>query len=404
MKCTKCGNREVEFDFSIGTIICNFCGFLIEENIANSDLNFDIKNFSQSRIKGQIIKNLSFGKKTRNNDLTNILNSGIRRKINQLGNSLKLQTYHNESAFKLFVFAIQKGIINNRKLHIMCISCLYTICRKEKTPHLLIDFSDITQTRSNKIGIEFLKFTRMLNFSLPTIDPSLFIHRFAIKMNLGFKKNAIAMSALRIVARMKRDWISTGRRPTGLCGAALLLASKMHGIKRSQKEISSLVRIGNVSLRNRLREIDKTSISMLTRKNLDFGGGDDGNNDTLVDFQFSNQCRPPSKKNFLRDFPNSVYLIKKNNSLDCRKITRKMDGTEKSIKNYGQFYLKNFVTKKKPLKCLIKKEKVQVYLNNDFELIVKDHIWAEINSNYFFSQSIMPRSQKERPFYFSKII
>lgn len=401
MKCRKCGNSEVEFDFSIGTIICNFCGYLIEENIANADLNFDIKKLSQSRIKGQIIKNLTFGKKTRNNDLTNMLNSGIRRKINQLGNSLKLQTHHNESAFKLFVFAIQKGIINNRKLHIMCISCLYTICRKEKTPHLLVDFSDITQTRSNKIGIEFLKFTRLLNFSLPTMDPSLFIHRFAIKMNLGFKKTSVANSALRIVARMKRDWISTGRRPTGLCGAALLLASKMHGIKSSQKEISSLVRIGNVSLRNRLKEIDKTSISILTRKKLDFGGGDDGNNDTLVDFKFCYHSRPPSKKRFLKDLPNSVYLLKKNNNQDNREMTPEINEIEN--KNHGHLYVKDFVKKKKDSKHLIKEKKVQIYLNNDFEIIVKDHIWTEINSNYFFPQSIIPRSQKERPFYFSKI-
>ena len=31
------------------------------------------------------------------------------------------------------------------------------------------------------------------------------------------------MTAMRLVARMKRDWIHHGRRPAGLCGAGMYL-------------------------------------------------------------------------------------------------------------------------------------------------------------------------------------
>jgi len=30
------------------------------------------------------------------------------------------------------------------------------------------------------------------------------------------------MTAMRLVQRMKRDWMSTGRRPSGLCGAGMV--------------------------------------------------------------------------------------------------------------------------------------------------------------------------------------
>ena len=36
------------------------------------------------------------------------------------------------------------------------------------------------------------------------------------------------MTALRLVARMKRDWIVAGRRPAGICAAALLIAGSGH--------------------------------------------------------------------------------------------------------------------------------------------------------------------------------
>jgi transcription factor IIIB subunit 2 len=32
---------------------------------------------------------------------------------------------------------------------------------------------------------------------------------------------------------MNRSWITTGRRPNGLCGAAILIAAKIHGFRRT---------------------------------------------------------------------------------------------------------------------------------------------------------------------------
>lgn len=50
-------------------------------------------------------------------------------------------------------------------------------------------------------------------------DPCLYIPRFAHKLELGDKTHEVSMTAMRLVQRMKRDWMHTGRRPSGLCGA-----------------------------------------------------------------------------------------------------------------------------------------------------------------------------------------
>jgi len=41
-------------------------------------------------------------------------------------------------------------------------------------------------------------------------------------LEFGDKEHDVAMTALRLVSRMKRDWIHHGRRPSGLCGAGKL--------------------------------------------------------------------------------------------------------------------------------------------------------------------------------------
>jgi len=72
---------------------------------------------------------------------------------------------------------------------------------------------------------------------MPVIDPSLFIHRFCDKLEFGEKLSVVSMTALRLLQRMKRDWICHGRRPTGLVGAAILIAARYHGFKRTTNQI-----------------------------------------------------------------------------------------------------------------------------------------------------------------------
>ena len=50
-------------------------------------------------------------------------------------------------------------------------------------------------------------------------DPCLYIQRFAHRLEFGDKTHDVAKTALRLVSRMKRDWMVQGRRPSGLCGA-----------------------------------------------------------------------------------------------------------------------------------------------------------------------------------------
>jgi transcription factor IIIB subunit 2 len=87
---------------------------------------------------------------------------------------------------------------------------------------MLLDFSDILQTNVFVLGHTFLRFCQTLQFAVPVVDPSLYIPRFCQKLEFEEKTQQVANTALRLVQRMKRDWIQTGRRPAGICGAGML--------------------------------------------------------------------------------------------------------------------------------------------------------------------------------------
>lgn len=129
---------------------------------------------------------------------------------------------------------------------------------------MLIDFSDVLHANVYSLGNTFLKLTRLLNIDLPLLDPSLYLSRFASQLEFGDKTHAVTMDALRLVQRMKRDWIHYGRRPAGICGACLLIAARMHGFKRTQAEVIKVVKIGDITLRKRLNEFAETPSAELT--------------------------------------------------------------------------------------------------------------------------------------------
>jgi transcription factor IIIB 90 kDa subunit len=88
--------------------------------------------------------------------------------------------------------------------------------------------------------------------------------RFANRLEFGDKTHEVSMTAQRLVQRMKKDSIHSGRRPSGLCGAALLLAARMHDFSRKPNDIVRVVKIHESTLRKRLLEFGETPSSALT--------------------------------------------------------------------------------------------------------------------------------------------
>lgn len=138
-----------------------------------------------------------------------------------------------EAAFRLLKYADNCSFFKKGKnIELYAAAALYITLRFKKAPFLLIDFSDKMNVGLFKLARCYLKLSKNFGFQeeLPLIDPCLFIYRYCRMLNLGDKARAVAMTAIRLIKRMKRDWMCQGRRPSSLCGAALLIATKIHKV------------------------------------------------------------------------------------------------------------------------------------------------------------------------------
>eukprot|EP00922_Rhytidocystis_sp_ex-Travisia-forbesii_P051600 GHVS01076535.1.p1 GENE.GHVS01076535.1~~GHVS01076535.1.p1 ORF type:complete len:222 (-),score=25.72 GHVS01076535.1:7-672(-) len=161
--------------------------------------------------------------------------------LQKIADHLRLNSQCVEAAQRVYLMAVQRSFTVGRRNLYVASACLYAICRREKSPHMLIDFSDVLQTPVKTLGQVFMKMVRLLHLQVPHIDPSLFMERFASQMDLGDKTLSVASTAVRLIQVMTRDWLSTGRRPTGLCGAALLIAARYHSIKMNAEDIADVL-------------------------------------------------------------------------------------------------------------------------------------------------------------------
>ena len=117
-----------------------------------------------------------------------------------------------------------------------------------------------------ELGATYTKLVRSLHLEgkLPLVDPAHYIGRFAALLEFGAETQKVAQDAMRLVARFDKDWLRVGRRPSGICGACLLLAARMNNFRRSVEEIVQVVKIADTTIKKRLEEFKNTPSGALT--------------------------------------------------------------------------------------------------------------------------------------------
>ncbi|CAH6721538.1 transcription factor IIIB 70 kDa subunit [[Candida] jaroonii] len=270
--CSKCGQASLQADMTgnSGALTCIKCGFVAHESPMVSELIYSESSSGATSVQGTMVgagqarANVG-GRQNAMDSREQTLATG-KRNIRDLATALRIPDYIFESACGWFKLALSHNFVQGRRSQNVTAACLYIACRKEKTHHMLIDFSSKLQISVFSLGATFLKMVKTLHIvKLPLADPSLFISHFVDK--LGFEdpgKINVIRDATQLAKRMSADWIHEGRRPAGVAGACVLLASRMNGYRRTNNEIVAVAHVAEDTLARRLREFRETDSGSLS--------------------------------------------------------------------------------------------------------------------------------------------
>lgn len=172
MKCTNCGSEEEHSDEIKGETLCAGCGRVkigksIVANLAFNNQNVTGKFGSKTGEYSQI---RSIWARGRDSDEFRLAKAF--KMINHIGNALNLPSYIIEASQRLYKLVQGQNWVQGRHTSHVVAASMYITCRRERTPHLLIDFSDKLQVNLYTLGSTYLKLIKFLHFEMPVIDPS----------------------------------------------------------------------------------------------------------------------------------------------------------------------------------------------------------------------------------------
>ncbi|CAH0057059.1 unnamed protein product [Clonostachys solani] len=255
---------------------CQTCGRVADDSNIVAEVQFGETSSGAAMVQGSFVAADQAGVRSMGPSFRRVGGSEDREKsireakglmqgyAQQLNVSESFVTYGTQ----VFKLASSANFIQGRTLTSVAAVCLYAACRAEPPCKvMLIDLADLVQLNVFKLGRIFKKLNEVVpigNDGLIPVYPEDLIWRFATKMEFHQETARVAEDAVRLVKRMSRDWMVMGRRPSGICGACLLMAARMHNFRRTVREVVYIVKVTNHTIQNRLAEFKVTESSRMS--------------------------------------------------------------------------------------------------------------------------------------------
>ncbi|KAK3116440.1 transcription factor TFIIIB subunit brf1 [Teratosphaeriaceae sp. CCFEE 6253] len=265
-----------------GSRVCANCGTQIEEANIVADVTFEEDARGAATVQGGYIGDSARHARTLGNGARRIgggerntaqeTENNARRALNALCPRLGIAQRVADQAQSLFVLAARCSFNSGRRNDEVIGACLFAACRRQRdNAILLMDIAEVQKINVFRLGEVYKALCDKLYFHEDdqmglqhVVDIEPLIQRYCRKLEFGPKTRDVATDAVRILKRMKRDWIVTGRHPAGLCGACIILAARMNNFRRTVREVVFVAKVADVTIASRVEEFRRTRASNLT--------------------------------------------------------------------------------------------------------------------------------------------
>ena len=277
-------------DQDSGEEVCGACGLVVQSGMVDAGPEWRSFNAQENQSRGRAggalslalyDKGLSTGFRPDKDHHGNRLDNETRIKMTRLrrfDNRAKLDTTQNrnlnfamgeldrltaqlhlpgsvrERAALTYRRAFKEGLLRGRSIDAFVAASVYAACRQLQVPRPLKDLSKASTRDHAEVARTYRLLLKELGLRMPVDDPIKFVPSIASKLNLDTSTERCAMDIL--VAAQKRQGL-TGKDPRGLAAAALYKACIINRERRIQKDVALAAGTTEVTLRNRLKGIER---------------------------------------------------------------------------------------------------------------------------------------------------
>ena len=285
-----CCSEPKPEDDGEGRLVCQNCFTQISESNIVGEVQFGEDSRGAATLQGGFIGDgqrhagtggagmSRLGGGTERNS-AQISTANAKRTLAQLGAKLVIHAKYTDQAVQLFLLASQANFSAGRRTDEVVAACLYACCRRDtNNTVMLIDISELLQINVFRLGEVYKALCKDLFLDLGNGAASVYkavgmqhrteveslIMKYCKNLYFGDDTRRIAADAVKIMRRMKRDWMVTGRHPAGLCGACIIYAARMNNYKRTKREVVYVAKIADQTIAKRMEEFRRTRAAAMT--------------------------------------------------------------------------------------------------------------------------------------------
>lgn len=286
VKCSDCGSRNIEHDYKRGEVLCSDCGLVMEERLVDPGAEWvNNEKVERSRVGApvnllRVDKGLSTeisgtsrdysGRAVTNrtrtqmyrlkkwNDRAKTHGSRARNlekaiaELNRLVSITGLPKVVADRSIAYYRRVLDNRLVVGRTIDSMVAACVYLANQELKTARSLEDIVKHSPAPRKQITRAFRLVKQKLGVRISVALPEDYLGRYCGLLSLP---PSVLAECHRIVAEANAIEIMHGKSPTGMAAAVVYIASRSTDRFRTQKEISEVSGVTEVTIRNRYKEI-----------------------------------------------------------------------------------------------------------------------------------------------------
>jgi transcription initiation factor TFIIB len=172
--------------------------------------------------------------------------------LNTLKDKLGLSDTIVEKVAYIYRKAQERGFVRGRSIPAVLAAAVYIAYRDLEVPKTMKDIATVSNIKRKNIARVYRQLILELDYKVPNPDPVKCIAKIANNTNLTEKTKR---HALDIMEKVTENEISAGKDPMGLAATVLYMSCIKTGEDITQKEISNVAGVTEVTLRNRFKDI-----------------------------------------------------------------------------------------------------------------------------------------------------
>lgn len=174
--------------------------------------------------------------------------------LDNLKHVLSLSDAVVEKTAYIYRKARHRGLIRGRSRFSMLAACLYLACRELKTGRTMNDIIQATNLKKKDLSRDYRLLLFELDLKSPVIDPIKCVAKIA---NITCVSEWSKREAIDVMNNIIRLGKATGKHPMGLAASLVYLSCNKKGESRTQAEIAEAAGITEMTLRNRIKDIER---------------------------------------------------------------------------------------------------------------------------------------------------